>query len=459
MSVAVAPTGTCEARYDAEQIGSLDPLGADRVLARLPAMNARADAAAIARALVELAPSDAERSELTFQGCLAAMRDLGVLAGSLKRHGVEPVQALPELEPILLCDVDRACQAHGLVTPSGVVSQTGIAGLALGGGVGWLTRKHGLTCDNLVAARVVLAGGETVLTDERTRPELLWGLRGGGGNFGVVTEFSFRCHPLRGRVHVAAALWPLERAHEVLRVYREHMPAAPDAAKASASLRRAGGGPDTPRRARRPVLSIVQVWAGDAAQRAFAPLLRAAPPAAASLASREYVDVQTMDDAEGEPGKGNYTKGGYPDDLGDDVLDALAESAREMLSAEMAIELIPHGGAQLRTGADDSAFGDRDAPWSFNLFSRWSLHDDGAPHVDWARRAFARIEPLTRRGAYTNFFAGDDGHDRVLAAYGPRTYERLARLKAVYDPANRFSSNPNVRPLQPPARSPRTRTG
>ncbi len=351
----------------------------------------------------------------------------------------------------LLRHVDEALQAHGLVVPAGVVSHTGVAGLTLGGGVGWLTRKHGLTCDNLISLRVVLADGTVVTASGDENQELFWALHGGGGNFGVVTEFHFRAHESARELPVAIGFWPLESAHEVIRVHRELMPDRPEEWKATVFVARATdaipGMP--PAMLGQPVMMILQVWATpdlDAARREFKPYVDAAPPLLQTLAPTPFVELQRKDDAVSGYGRAAYTKGGYLDEFSDGAIDALLEGARDLPNELSMIEVIAHGGRQLAVGEDDSAFSDRSSPYSFNVYSRWELDEDHDHHMAVARNSYRRIEQHANGGVYTNFFAVDDGHDQVIAAYGQAKYDRLATLKAQLDPDNVFALNGNILP-------------
>jgi FAD/FMN-containing dehydrogenase len=355
----------------------------------------------------------------------------------------------------LLGEVDRACQAEGRVVPAGVVSHTGAGGLTLGGGVGWLSRRFGLTCDNVAAFRLVTAAGETVVADEENRPDLYWGLRGGGGNFGVVTEFTYRCHPFPTRIPVGVGYWPLADAEPVLRVQAELLRERPDEWKATTFVLRPSAASGVPAElVGQPCLMVLQVWADDdlaAAERAFAPYRQAATPALAAVEPMDYIALQTLEDENAGHGKCNYTKGGYLDDeLGDGAIAALLTSAEEILNEESIVEVIPHLGAQLKLGDDDSAFPDRGAAYSFNVYARWPTSEEDDPHVAWVRRAFDRLDAHAGDGVYVNFFNPHEGgdQDRVLAAFGRERYARLAGLKHRYDPHNLFSLNPNIFPAE-----------
>jgi FAD/FMN-containing dehydrogenase len=355
----------------------------------------------------------------------------------------------------LLGDVDRANQAQGRVTPAGVVSHTGAGGLTLGGGVGWLTRSFGLTCDNVAFFRVITAAGETVVAAEDENPDLYWGLRGGGGNFGVVTEFGYRCHRFPTEIPVAVTYWTLEDAHAVLRRHAELMPARPREWKATVFVSRPAASTGVPAElVGTPCMSMLQVWAGTEiadAERQLAPLHEVAAPAFERLEVMPYLGLQTVEDEVAGHGKNNYTKGGYLDDeLGDGAIEALLTSAEEIPNGESIIEVIPHGGAQLDLGDADTAFPDRGSLYSFNVYARWPLEGENEPHIAWVRRAFDRLDAHAGDGVYVNFFNPEDGgsQDRVLQAFGRERYDKLAGLKHRYDPTNLFSLNPNIFPAE-----------
>ena len=355
----------------------------------------------------------------------------------------------------LLRNVDLANQAQGRVTPAGVVSHTGAGGLTLGGGVGWLTRNFGLTCDNVAHFRVVTAAGETVVASEESNSDLYWALRGGGGNFGVVTEFGYRCHPFPTEIPVAVSYWPLDQAPAVLRRHAELMLERPREWKATVFVSRPGAARGVPAEmVGKPCMSMVQVWAGTEladAEAQLAPLHDVAKPAFEQLGQMPYMELQTLEDENAGRGKNNYTKGGYlDDDFGDGAIDALLTSAEELLNEESIVEVIPHGGAQLDLGDADTAFPDRASLYSFNVYARWPLTEENDAHIAWVRRAFDRLDAHAGDGVYVNFFNPDEGgsQDRVLAAFGRERYDKLAGLKHRYDPTNLFSLNPNIYPAE-----------
>jgi FAD/FMN-containing dehydrogenase len=348
----------------------------------------------------------------------------------------------------LLGDVDRATQAYGMATPAGVMSETGVAGLALGGGMGWLTRKYGLTCDNLRSARVVLADGRTVTASADENPDLFWGLRGAGSNFGVVTEFEFATHPAGTEFPVGIALYRPEDAPDAIRRYDQTLRAANDDLKVTVFMRLAPEEPWVPEDlVNKPSCMFVSVWTGDPAdaEDANAELWGGATPVWSGVQSIPYVELQSMSDPFLNHGACNYTKGAYLGEISDDCIEALITSGEQILSPVSLVEFSYQHGAQGRLDEDDTAFGDRHADHFINVFSRWDPEDEWQPHIDWARGVFERTKPFQTGGVYVNFFGVDDDH-RATEAYRGGKYERLGEIKAVYDPDNVFNKNPNVRP-------------
>jgi FAD/FMN-containing dehydrogenase len=350
----------------------------------------------------------------------------------------------------LLSDVDRATQVHGLATPFGVMSQTGVAGLALGGGMGWLTRKYGLTCDNLLSARVVLADGSVVHASATDNPDLYWGLRGAGANFGVVTEFEFATHVVGPTVAVGTALYRLDQAAEALAGHDRAMREAPDDLKVMLYLRLASAEPGVPDDLMgRPVLMMVSLWIGDAEE---APgineeLWGGASSVHTDIGTTSFVELQSCNDEILGPGACNYTKGGYLGSLTADCVETLIGSADRLRSPLSVVEISYQHGAQDRFDDADAAFADRHADHLINVLSRWHPDDEAQPHIDWARETFDATSRWHSGGVYANFMAADDDN-RVKDAYRGGKYERLAVIKGNYDPDNVFRSNPNVQPAR-----------
>ena len=345
-------------------------------------------------------------------------------------------------------DLDAATAAHGLATTGGLISTTGVAGLTLGGGIGWLQRKHGLSCDNLVSAQVVTADGGVVTASETERPDLFWGLRGGGGNFGVVSRFAFTLHPV-STVLGGLLLFPIDRGKEVLRAFRDWASSAPDEASMLVSIMTAPPEPFVPPElVGQKAVAILGCWCGelDAGAMAIEPL-RALGPAADVFGPLPYVALQGMLDAGAGPGMRNYFRGGYLDDLDDDVIDVVLAHGTRLPSPMSQIHFHQMGGAVARIPAGATAFNGRHAGYTYNLISTWVDAAEDGQHTAANREIAAALTPLSSGGAYVNF-VGDADADRVRSLYGKDIYDRLARLKREYDPANVFCRNQNIRPAR-----------
>lgn len=342
-------------------------------------------------------------------------------------------------------DVDRATQEHGLAVTGGLISSTGVAGFTLGGGIGWLQRAYGLACDNLVSAEVVTASGEVVSTGDD--PELLWGLRGGGGNFGIVASFEFALHPVGPEVMAGLIAWPGERAPEVLRFFRDYLGEAPRELVLGAVLRLAPPAPFLPPEAHgRPMVAIAGVHAGSVedGERAFAPVKALGSPLADLIAPRPYVEMQSMQDAAWEAGARNYWKAEYLSGLPDAAIDVLVDHLATITSPMSDFKMPYLQGAVADVGEDETAYGHRDAPLILNINSRWQ-EGDREPHVAWTRGLWDAMRPFSAGGSYTNFMGADEA-DRVAEAYGPAKLSRLVDLKRRYDPENVFRLNHNIDP-------------
>jgi len=346
----------------------------------------------------------------------------------------------------LLGSIDVATQEHGLVFPSGVVSHTGASGLVLGGGFGWLTRLHGLSCDNVKGFTLVAADGSIVHASAEENAELFWALRGGGGNFGVVTEFEMRVHPLRSLV-LGEALVVGDEISSVLRHWREFMPEAPDKLKWNLNLRLAPNTESIPAHLRgRPVASESVIWAGDPDEgRTYLDqILSFCKPVAVTRRVVSYLALQTMADNEFPHGRRYYTKSGYFKSLADGCIEQMVQALDTVPSPATQIELAYLGGAAGRVGATETAFGDRGSPFVVNLLANWMDASEDAANVAWIRNLFRELRPSMSPGVYVNFMSGDE-EDRVPEAYRER-WDRLLRIKSHYDPNNFFRLNQNIRP-------------
>jgi len=346
----------------------------------------------------------------------------------------------------LLGDVDRATQAVGLAFPAGVVSHTGAGGLVLGGGTGWLNRLYGLSCDNVEGFTLVAADGSVLRANTKENPALFWALRGGGGNFGVVTEFEVRLHPLT-TVLFGSALHFGDDIARVLRQWRDFMPESPDHLRWGFSLTIAPDAPHIPARMRGlPVASASAVWAGniEKGRSQVARVLRFSNSVAVSIEEIPFLRLQSMADSEFPRGRRYYTKSGFFQSLTDSSIEIMLESLAAIPSPLNQIELAYLGGAAARVGADETAFGDRSAPFVLNVLGNWLKPEDDAANVGWVRTLFARLRPAMVPGVYVNFMSGDE-EERVREAYRNR-WERLVAVKSHYDPKNFFCLNQNIPP-------------
>ena len=363
---------------------------------------------------------------------------------------VDPAQRTARVEPgALIRDLDQETRAYGLATPGGFISSTGVAGLTLGGGFGYLSRKWGLTVDNLRSVDLVTADAELVPASLDRNPELFWGIRGGGGNFGVVTSFEFDLHELGPKVFAGPVVHPFEDAPKVLRQVAGILREAPDAVSCLPVIRHAPPAPFIPEAFHgRMILLLALIHAGDPdrGEATLAPLRNLGKPIADAVGLKPYTAFQSMFDASANAGARNYWKGHYLDELTEDGIDVLCEHAARMTSKESVIGMLSLGGAIARRPAESTPYPHRDANWVLNIQSRWRNADEDTRHIAWARETFDAVGPFTTGGVYVNFISGDEGTERVRAAYGDPVYRRLATLKAQWDPDNVFHLNQNIAP-------------
>jgi FAD/FMN-containing dehydrogenase len=336
-------------------------------------------------------------------------------------------------------EVDRATNERGLATPSGIISTTGVGGLTLGGGIGHLTRKFGLTIDNLLEAELVLASGERVRASADENADLFWGLRGGGGNFGVVTSFEYRLHPVTS-ILGGMLLYPFEQAGAVLRAARDFNQSSPDEMSIFGVLLTSPEGAK--------VVALLVCYNGpiEQGEALLRPLRENMSPIADLVAPITYEQQQTLLD-EGFPfGLQNYWKSEFLKSLPDAAIDVLVEQFSSVPSPLSALVLEQFGGAYRRVGAEETAFAHRDWDYNFLIISRWTDPAEADQHIQWARGVWQAVQPYASGSVYVNYLEpGQEGADRIRAAYGP-VYDRLVALKNQYDPTNFFRLNQNIQP-------------
>lgn len=338
-------------------------------------------------------------------------------------------------------DFDHETQAHGLATPGGMVSSTGIAGLTLGGGIGWLLGKHGLTCDNLLSADVVTADGRFLRTSSNCNEDLLWGLRGGGGNFGIVTSFEYHLHPL-GPVLGGTVIYPLDQAQEVLSFYKTFTGEAPDELTANATLYTRPDGV--------PVVSIDFCYAGlpEEGEKVIEPLKKFGSPLEDLSRPMPYCELQTMFDNPFRIGLQSYWKATFINDVSTDALNTVIAHFSRVPSAQTIVFIQHYHGAMRRIAKDDAAFSHRDAEYGLLIASYWHQKAEAVNNIEWTRNFFTAMQPFSMSTVYVNFLS-NEGEKRVKAAYDSEKYARLVALKNKYDPTNFFHLNQNIKPEIP----------
>jgi FAD/FMN-containing dehydrogenase len=334
----------------------------------------------------------------------------------------------------LLGDLDAAGSLAGLVTPAGVVSHTGVAGLTLGGGMGWLSRRFGMTIDNLLGAEVVTANGNVVWASEDSEPELFWGIRGGGGNFGVVTKFKFRMHNL-GEISVGFWIYKNSDCFQVLHEYNQLAQRSPRELTTGFTLTSEE-------------LSVTAVWSGatESASTMVSPFGRLASPISGSFGKMPYVELQKRSDESDAWGQRHYSKGGFVDDLGDNVIEVMMNAVVNAPNKRTDIYVLQLGGAISDIAEDATPYSGRTAAYYWIANAIWDDPSEDAVCIEWSKQSAKALAAISMQGNYVNEQA-DAGKLVSLGAYGLQKYERLARLKARFDPTNVFKLNQNIEPM------------
>ena len=372
-----------------------------------------------------------------------AVCDGGLVIDLTRMQGirVDPVSQTVRAEPgVKWLDFDRETQAFGLATTGGTNSDTGIAGLTLGGGHGWLGGKYGLTCDNLISADLVIASGELVHASDTENTDLFWGIRGGGGNFGVVTSFEYQLHPV-GDLLAGMVVHPFGKAGEVLRFYRDFIDGCPDEVTSISGMMTGEDG--------NPAIAVLLCYNGDHAEgeRALAPMREFGPPLLDTVGPLPYTTLQSMLDAATPEGRQNYEKAHFFSQLSDGAIDTLIEGFARVTSPMSMLALQQVGGEMQRGAGDQAAYSHRDALYNLVLFTAWEDQGESEVHIKWARDLWEDLIPYSTGGVYVNDIGREteEGAEQIQSAFGAG-YKRLVELKNKYDPTNLFRHNQNIRP-------------
>jgi FAD/FMN-containing dehydrogenase len=346
---------------------------------------------------------------------------------------------------VLWGEFDAATQEHDLHTPGGRVTTTGVGGFTTGGGYGWTSSKHGLTSDNLISAEVVTADGEVLTASADENPDLFWGIKGGGCNFGVVTKFEYRLHPLGPTVFAGLAAWPVEKAPEVIRGWRDYVDSAPDELSTAMVILTAPPEDFVPKEVQgKPIVGLAGMYVGDPAdgEKAFEPL-KDMQPDMDLIGPMPYTAFQALLDPGNQPGFRNYWRGEYLTELSDEAIDTYVEQAKEPLSPFNQIIVFRIGQGVKAAGDDDSAFSHRDADYMIHPIAMWEDPADDERLIGWVRQFSEAMQPFKSGGVYLNFTPESD---RIRDAFGEDKYEKLVALKDKFDPENLFQHNQNIKP-------------
>ena len=345
---------------------------------------------------------------------------------------------------VLWGELDRAAEAHKLATTGGQISHTGIAGLTLGGGLGYLMSKHGAVCDNLLSVDMVTADGELLSASEASNPDLFWAVRGAGANFGIVTSFRYRLHPLSG-VLAGLLLYPRDRAEELAAFHSEFLPGTPDELNTTLGFLYSPDGA--------PLVAIVAVYAGppEEGERVLQPLRSFGPPLVDLIRPMPYTEAQSLLDAAAPIGNRYYWKSNFVDTLDPALIKILHQGADAMPSPRSMILFFELNGQIRRIPKDAMAFDHRDANFELSIIAEWTDPAQDAENISWARNLWTAVQPFVLPAAYANHMTADESPDRVRAAYGASKFARLTELKKKYDPENIFRLNHNIAPQPKPS--------
>jgi FAD/FMN-containing dehydrogenase len=384
----------------------------------------------------------------SFPGLSVADDALLIDLGPMKGVRVDPAARTARVQAgVLLGELDKETQAFGLAAPSGIVTHTGVAGLTLGGGIGWIQRKHGLSVDHLRSVDVVTADGELLKASADENEDLFWGVRGGGGNFGIVTEFEFDLVPLGPTVLAGPIFWAMEDSPEVLRFYRDWVADAPDELMTIVIHRKAPPLPFVPQNLHgKPVVMVACCWVGDLdeGERFIRPLREFGNAVADVCVPKPFLTHQAMFDPSFVPGRWYYFKSCDVPALTDEIIDITVEHSLQISSPLTSFPIWQMGGAVSRVGEDETAFGGRKAVFTYNIGASTETADGFDEEREWVRTFWSALEPW-HQTVYVNFL-GDEGQERVRTAYGAEKYDRLKALKQKYDPDNFFRINQNIPP-------------